>query len=119
MACTTPDPQTQLAAVSIDEPDGNIKIKLFYQTTNRELRQTSFSSLTATWEDVSLESSNGTKFRPIRSSSLAVSAKDTTRVFYLSGLRDISVIKEDSSKWKLSKPNPSCLGKPCASCQRT
>lgn len=98
-----PDPQTQLAVVSTEEPDGSIRIRLFYQSTNRELRQTSYNSEKRQWEDAVLESENSGKLKALRGSSLAVSSGSATRVFFLAGLRDIVVLKEENGKWKSSE----------------
>ncbi|KAI0448303.1 hypothetical protein F5B21DRAFT_155446 [Xylaria acuta] len=101
--CTTPDPLTRLAATCVEEPDGSLTLRLFYQSAHRELRQTSYSSERSEWKDAALESDNGAKIRPIQGTSLAASTGVTTRVFYLSGPRDITLIKEDGNKWKGSK----------------
>ncbi|RYC61561.1 hypothetical protein CHU98_g4654 [Xylaria longipes] len=98
---------TPLAAVSwangTEEPDGSLTLRLFYQSAHRELRQTSYSSEKAEWKDAALESDLGGKIRPIQGTSLAASTGVTTRVFYLSGPRDVTLIKEDGNKWKSSK----------------
>lgn len=97
--CTAPDPQTQLAVACTEDSDGSVKLRLFYQSAGRELRQATWSPHTLEWEDAALVSENGGKFTPVRGSSLAVSAGTETQVFYRAGSRKLETIKEQGGKW--------------------
>lgn len=101
--CAVPDPLTRLAATCVEEPDGSFTLQLFYQSAHRELRRTFYSSETAEWKDAALESESGGRIIPIQGSSLAASASVPTRVLYLTGPRDIALIKRVGDKWKSSK----------------
>lgn len=98
--CAVPDPLTRLAATCVEEPDGSFTLELFYQSAHRELRRTSYNSETAKWKDAALESETGSKVIPIQGSSLAAVP---TRVLYLTGPRDVALVKQVGDKWKSSK----------------
>ncbi|KAI1172215.1 hypothetical protein F4777DRAFT_522653 [Nemania sp. FL0916] len=101
--CTTPGPLTQLAATCVEETGGSVTLRLFYQSAHRELRQTYYSSVQAEWKDVTLELDNGGRLRPMQGTSFAASTRLTTRVFYLTGPRDVALAKLVGNKWKSSQ----------------
>ncbi|KAI9860288.1 MAG: hypothetical protein M1813_006177 [Trichoglossum hirsutum] len=99
---TNPEPRTQLAVACAETDNGNIRVQLFYQSTNKELRQTSYDSEKNEWQDVALNSGNGTIKAP-RGSSLAATATGTTRVFFQAENSTIEMLKESGRTWKPSE----------------
>ncbi|UPL04370.1 hypothetical protein LCI18_015304 [Fusarium solani-melongenae] len=99
-----PESQTQLAVISTTEADnGDVSIRLFYQSASLELRQASNDGEKVKWSDAALSSGGGT-FKIPRGSSLAATATDTSRLFYQAANRGIEVLKENGCQWRLTAP---------------
>jgi hypothetical protein len=98
-----PGPQSRLAISRTETVDGDIQLRLFYQSANHELRQTSYnSSAKAEWADAVLESDRG-NVKAFEGSSLAAFGDSTLWLFYQATNRDVEVLKEEGRKWRHSK----------------
>jgi hypothetical protein len=102
VTCTNPYRYTHFAIARTEEPNGSVRLRLFYQSINGELRVTSFNSEKLVWEDVVVPS-NRDKLKPTEGTSLVVSTSGPTRLFYLALNLQVVCLKESSGMWESSK----------------
>lgn len=100
--CEKPGPLTHLAVARTEESDGSFKLRLFYQSANRELRQTSRDAEQTDWSDTVVESDLG-KVKLVQGSGIGIWVGWSTRIFYQSSARDIVKLKEENGRWTSSK----------------
>ena len=93
--CAQPDPRSELGVLCTGEAD-SLQLQVFYLSPKREIRRAIFNFETSNWDESHLEDRRGGKITALRGSSLAVTqCENKIYIFYLSGPRNISVLKED------------------------
>lgn len=97
-----PDPLTHFAVARTEESDGSSKLRLFYQSPNRELRQTSRDVEQTDWSDTVVESDLG-KVKFVLGGSIGIWVGWSIRIFCQSSPRDLVRLKEENGRWTSKK----------------